>query len=97
MVGEALFYDYSMLFPLYEIIKVSFHLICTNGIHVKIVENVRFFATTLLCRQNLKVENLTSLFGKLRQRNVLKCVPHVQHDYFSSFNQIGRASCRERV
>ena len=26
-------------------------------------------------------------FGKLRQRIVLKCVPHVQHDYFSSFNQ----------
>ena len=26
-------------------------------------------------------------FGRLRQRIVLKCVPHVQHDYFSSFNQ----------
>ena len=26
-------------------------------------------------------------FGWLRQRIVLKCVPHVQHDYFSSFNQ----------
>ena len=25
-------------------------------------------------------------FGRLRQ-NVLKCVPHAQHDYFSSFNQ----------
>ena len=26
-------------------------------------------------------------FGRLRQRIGLKCVPHVQHDYFSSFNQ----------
>ena len=76
-----------MLFLLCEIIKVSFYLICTNGIHVKVVENVRFFATTSLCRQNLKFENLTSLFGKLRQGIVLKWVPHVQHDYFSSFNR----------
>ena len=28
-----------------------------------------------------------AIFGKLRQRILLKCVPHVQHDYFSSFNQ----------
>ena len=27
------------------------------------------------------------LFGRLRQRIVLKCVPHIQGDYFSSFNQ----------
>ena len=27
------------------------------------------------------------IFGKLRQRILLKCVTHVQHDYFSSFNQ----------
>ena len=27
------------------------------------------------------------IFGKLRQRFLLKCVPHVQHDYFPSFNQ----------
>ena len=25
--------------------------------------------------------------GRLRQRMLLKCVPHVQHDNFSSFNQ----------
>ena len=28
-----------------------------------------------------------SSFGRLRQRTVLKCVPHVQHDCFSSFYQ----------
>ena len=31
--------------------------------------------------------NFTLSFGRLRQIIVLKCVPHVQHDYFSSFNQ----------
>ena len=39
------------------------------------------------CRQNLKFENFTLSFGRLRQRIELKCVPHVQHDYFPSFNQ----------
>ena len=34
-----------------------------------------------------KLGNFTLSFGRLRQRIVLKCVPHVQHDYFSSFNQ----------
>ena len=29
----------------------------------------------------------TLSFGRLRQRIVLKFVPHVQHDYFPSFNQ----------
>ena len=28
-----------------------------------------------------------TLLGRLRQKSVLKCVPHVQHDYFPSFNQ----------
>ena len=27
------------------------------------------------------------LFGRLHQRILLMCVPHVQHDYFSSFIQ----------
>ena len=31
--------------------------------------------------------NFTLSFGKLRQNIVLTCVPHVQHDYFFSFNQ----------
>ena len=31
--------------------------------------------------------NFTLSFGRLRQTIVLKCVPHVQHDYFSSSNQ----------
>ena len=31
--------------------------------------------------------NFTLSFGRLRQTIVLKCVPHVQHDYFSLSNQ----------
>jgi len=37
--------------------------------------------------ENAKFGNFTMSFGGLRQRIVLKCVPHVQHDYFSSFIQ----------
>ena len=57
----------------------------TNGFHVK-AKNERFTAASSRCRQNLKYENFTSSFGRLRQNIALKSVPHVQHDYFSSFN-----------
>ena len=36
---------------------------------------------------NLKFGNFILSFGRLRQRIQLKCVPHMQHDYSSSFNQ----------
>ena len=39
------------------------------------------------CRQNRKCGIFTLLFWRERYRIVLKSVPHVQHDYFSSFNQ----------
>ena len=39
------------------------------------------------CRYNPKFGNFKLSFGGLRQRILLKCVPHVQQDYFSSFNQ----------
>ena len=29
-------------------------------------------------------------FGRLRRRIELECVPHVQHDYFSTFSQSDR-------
>ena len=34
-----------------------------------------------------KFRNFTLSFGRLRQRILRKCVPHMQHDYFSPFNQ----------
>ena len=51
------------------------------------IEDGRFTAACSRCRLNLKFENLALSFGRLRQGIVLKCMPHVQHDYFSSFNQ----------
>jgi len=54
--------------------------------HVK-AKNERFTAASSRCRQNLKYENFTSSFGRLRQNIAPNIVPHVQHDYFSSFNQ----------
>ena len=38
--------------------------------------------------KRLNFGNFTWSFGRLRQRIVLKCVQNVQHDYFSSFNQL---------
>ena len=43
----------------------------------------------LLC-VHLNFGNFTLSYFRLRQRIVLKCVLHVQHDYFSSFNQSDR-------
>ena len=51
------------------------------------VENERFTVVFSRCRWNLKFGNFSLTFDRLRQRIVLKCVPHVQHDYFFSFNQ----------
>ena len=50
------------------------------------VEDERFTVVCSLCCWNLKFGNFT-LFGRLCQRIVLKWVPNVQQDYFSSFNQ----------
>ena len=65
------------------------------------VENERFIVVSSRCGfnhnkfkvlKNLKFENFTLSFGRLRQRIVVKCVPHVQHDYLSSFNQSDHCS-----
>ena len=72
-------WDYSMLITLYKIGGVHFRLLGTNCFHVK-AKNERFTAVSSRCRQNLK-------YGRLRQNIAPKSVPHVQHDYFSSFNQ----------
>ena len=46
-----------------------------------------FTAAGWLCRHNLRYENFTSSFGRLRQKIASKRLPHVQHDHISSFNQ----------
>ena len=75
-----------MLVTLYKSEGVHFRLLGTSGFHVK-AKNERFTAASSRCRQNLKYENFTSSFARLRQNIASKSVPHVQHDYFSSFNQ----------
>ena len=75
-----------MLIALYKIAEPRFRLLGTNGFHVK-AKSERFTAASSRCRQNLKYENFTASFGRLRQNIAPKSVPHVQHDYFSSFNQ----------
>ena len=75
-----------MLVKLYKIGELHFRVLGTNGFHIK-AKNERFTAAGSRCRQNLKYENFTSSFGRLRQNIARNSVPHVQHDYFSSFNQ----------
>ena len=64
--------------------RTALSLACTNGFHDKAK---RFTAASSRCRQNLKCENFTSSFGRLRQSIASTSVPHVQHDCFSLLNQ----------
>ena len=75
-----------MLVTLYKIGEVYIRLLDTNGFHVK-RENEKFTATGSLCRQYLKYETFALSFDRLRQKIELKSVPHVQDDYFFTFNQ----------
>ena len=75
-----------MLITLYKIGEVHFGLLGTSGFRVK-AKSERFTPAGSCCRQNLKYENFTSSFGRLRQNIAPNSVPHVQHDCFSSFNQ----------
>ena len=81
-----MFCHYSKLVTLYKIGELHFRLLGANGFQAK-AKKERFTAASSRCRQNLKYENFTSSFGRLRQKIAPKSVPHVQHDYFSSFNK----------
>ena len=70
-----------MLVALHKMREVCFCLLGTNDFHVK-AKNERFTAAGLRCRRNLKYENFTSSYCRLRQKIAPKRVPHVQHDYF---------------
>ena len=64
---------------LHEIGEVRFRFLGTNGFHVK-VENEKFSTAGSHCHQNLKYENFTSSFDRLRQQIAPKSVLHVLHD-----------------
>ena len=53
----------------------------------KQTEKKRFTATGSHCYQNLMYDNFTLSFGRLCPKIALRSVLHVQHDYFSLFNQ----------
>ena len=77
----SVFCDYS---------RVSFHFIGTIDFHVKAADE-RLPATSKRCCRNIKYENCTRRFlaDYACQRNRLKCVPPVQHDYFFPIQPIG--------
>ena len=52
---------------MYKIGEVYFRLLGANGFHAK-AKNERFTAVGWRCCQNLKNENFTPLFGRLRQK-----------------------------
>ena len=83
---SQVFRDYSVLFTLYSTGKLSCNWMSTNGFKVK-TENDCFIVICSRCRQNLKFSDFTLLFCGVRQRNARKFVLHVQHVYFSFFNQ----------
>ena len=71
---------------LYEIVEVYFRLLGTNRFYVR-AEDERFTAASSRCRRNLKYENPTSSFGRLRENFSPESVPHVHNGYYSLFNQ----------
>ena len=81
-----------MLVTSNKIGEVYFRLLGTKDFHLK-GENERYSAVGSRCWQNLKYENFTSSFGRLRQKIAPKSVPHVQHDYFSFSQPIKSLIC----
>ena len=81
-----------MLVTLYKIGEVHFPLLGTNGSHAK-ANNERLTAAGLRCRPNLKTENFRSSFGRLRQQNSPKNMPHVQQ---GEIIDLWRCPCRCR-
>ena len=58
--------------------------------HEWLSRNERFAAAGSPCRHNFNSVNFTS-FGRLRRKTAGNSVPHVQHDYFSLFNQFNKS------
>ena len=83
---DSFYRDYSVLFTLYNTGELSCKLMGSNGFKVK-TENERFIVICSRCRQNLKFGDFTLLFCGVRQINAQKFVLHLQHEYFSLFNQ----------
>ena len=83
---SQVFCDYSISVTLYKIGGVHFRLLATNGFHVK-SKDWKIYCGELVLSSEAQIWKFTSSFARLRRNISPKSVPHVQHDYFSSFNQ----------
>ena len=79
-------HDYCFLLAFYIDDNLRWNWTDRSAVRLNI-KNERFTVACSSCRSSLKSENFVLLFGRLRQRILLMCVPYVQHDYFSSFIQ----------
>ena len=61
-----------------------------GGMEISCLLEVPSTAKINRLKKVLEIGNFTLSSGRLRQRIGLRCVPHVQHDYISSFNQSDR-------
>ena len=64
--------EFSTLVILYQIGEESFHLIGTNGFHVR-SGNEKFTAVGSRCRQNLKFETVQLLFDHVKEMCLNAC------------------------
>ena len=89
----------SMLVTLCKVSELYFRFLGTNGFHAK-AENERFNVAVWRCRQNLKYENSTLPFDRLRQKIAPNACPTCCTIIFTrSSNQIidfWRCRCSRR-
>ena len=74
--------DYSKWVALYKLGEVYFRFLGMNGFHVK-GKNDRFSAAVKTSNMKISRLRLADYVKKIAPKSVL----HMQHDYFSSFNQ----------
>ena len=95
LTDSYVFCYYSVLVKLHKIVEVHFRLLDTSDFHLK-AKNERFTAAgSWRCRQHLKYEKCTSLFGrvrhKLRQKAYRTCsniiFPHSTNQFFVILRQ----------
>ena len=81
--------DYFVIIPSCShsiMLDVCYIWIGVRGVKLN-TDNERFTVVCSNCHQNRNSGNFTLLFCSRGHGLLLKCVPHVQHAYFSSFDQ----------
>ena len=75
-----------MLVTLYKIGEVHFRLLGANGFHAK-AKNEKVYCCWLALSSETQKCKFHVFIWQTKSKIAPKSVPHVQHDYFSSFNQ----------